>query len=214
MEPKYLQMELKDTAEDGTFSGIASVYGVEDLDGDIIDKGAFTKTISENPTIPILWQHDPSEVIGEGSVKEWQGKILVNGKLDMNDPIAQKAHSKMKSKLIKGLSIGFTTIKSVWQDVENRSIRHIQELKLWETSIVTFPALPSAQVTRVKQSDTHEARIKSLEEQIEALRSEVTTLKAEPEATEPQHKNTEPVDDHSAAATTMLSELMALIPDA
>ncbi len=213
MEPKYLQMELKETAEDGTFSGIASVYGVEDLDGDVIDKGAFTKTISENPTIPILWQHDPSEVIGEGTVKEWQGKILVNGRLDMADPVAQKAHAKMKNKLIKGLSIGFSTIKSAWEDIEGRSIRHISELKLWETSIVTFPALPSAQVTRVKQSEleTHEARIKKLEDESKALRTEVATLKAEPAGAEPQKKNTEPVADHSAA-TAMLSELMALIP--
>src|SRR5688572_14789815 len=129
MDTEYLPMfELKELSEDGTFTGIASVYGVEDLGGDVIDKGAFTKTITENPTIPILWQHDRREVIGEGSVKEWQGKLMLTAKLDMADPVATKAHAKMKAKLIKGLSIGFSAIKSSWAELEGRMIRHIQEL--------------------------------------------------------------------------------------
>lgn len=144
--------ELKEVNDDGSFVGIASVYGVEDLGGDVIEKGAFKKTISENPTVPILWQHKSDEVIGSGTVKEWQGKVLLEGQLDLEDPTAMKAYKKMKSKLIKGLSIGFNTIKHSWEDVEGRVVRHITELKLWEVSIVTFPMLPAAQVTRVKMS--------------------------------------------------------------
>lgn len=154
----YKHLEIKEVGEDGTFTGIASVYGVEDLGGDVIEKGAFKKTISENPTVPILWQHDRSEVIGQGTVKEWQGKILLNGTLDLDDPIAVKAYKKLKNGLIKGLSIGFQTIKAVWEEVEEESkstrfVRHITELKLFECSVVTFPMLPDAQVTRVKSAE-------------------------------------------------------------
>jgi HK97 family phage prohead protease len=200
METEYLPIfEFKELSEDGTFTGIASVYGVEDLGGDIIDKGAFTKTISENPTIPILWQHDQREVIGEGSIKEWQGKLLLTAKLDMSDPVAVKAHAKMKAKLIKGLSIGFSTIKSTWAEVEGRMIRHIQELKLWETSVVTFPMLPAAQVTRVKSAE-EESRIASLEKQVQALLAAQATPAVEPaKATEPPpQQGIEPAKDHSA----------------
>src|SRR5262245_65559995 len=87
MDTEYLPtFEVKEVSEDGTFTGIASVYGVEDLGNDIIDKGAFTKTISERPVIPILWQHNKEEVIGEGSIKEWQGKLMLTAKLDLEDP--------------------------------------------------------------------------------------------------------------------------------
>lgn len=207
---KRFELEIKEVAEDGTFTGIASAYGIEDLDGDVIDKGAFKKTITENPIIPILWQHDPHEVIGEGSVKEWQGKIILDGKLDLDDPTAQKAYQKLKKKLIKGLSIGFRTIKSSWEDVEGRMIRHISELKLWEVSIVTFAALPDAMVTRVKSlndlrrelslkpvpggdkdlsekdleaienAPTMDARIAALEEKIQALTAKEATPETEP----------------------------------
>jgi HK97 family phage prohead protease len=193
--------ELKEVNEDGTFVGIASVYGVEDLGGDVIDKGAFKKTISENPSIPILWQHKRDEVIGMGTVKEWQGKILLEGALDLEDPMAHKAYGKMKRKLIKGLSIGFSTIKNFLEEVEGRTIRHISELKLWEVSIVTFPMLPQAQVSRVKSAEEDAARIKQLEDQLSALQAkqDATPVAPEPVQAEEPHtqQSTEPAKVHS-----------------
>jgi HK97 family phage prohead protease len=189
-------LEVKDIAEDGTFQGIASVYEVEDLGGDIIEKGAFSKTVAEHPTVPILWQHDSAEVIGSGEVKEQGSKILLSGKLDLEDPVAQKAHRKLKSKLIKGLSIGFQAIKSTWQEVKENDatkyIRRIQELKLWEVSVVTFPMLPQAQVTRVKSADEHEGRIARLEDEIQALKAIKGTPQEPPPAPQPPQKSTEP----------------------
>jgi uncharacterized protein len=196
MAPEFLPwFELKELSEDGSFTGIASVYGVEDLGGDVIDKGAFSKTIKENETIPILFQHDAREVIGEGSVKEWQGKLLLTARLDMTDPVAVKAHSKMKAKLIKGLSIGFSTIKSTWADVEGRMIRHIQELKLWEVSVVTFPMLPGAQVTRVKSAEEDQATIAALKEQIRALEAKLATPLEPAQVIEPPQQNADEPDD-------------------
>lgn len=192
--------EFKEISEDGSFKGIASVYGVEDLGGDVIEKGAFTKSISEKPVIPILWQHKSDEVIGLGEVKEWQGKLMIEGKLDLEDPTAAKAYRKIKSKLISGLSIGFTTVKSVWEEIEeagaSRWVRRIHELKLWETSIVTFPMLPAAQVTRVKSDDAVTHRIAELEKQVQALSG--TKVSTSGEGT--------PVDPEAAAAERAASQ--------
>jgi hypothetical protein len=235
------ELEIKEVSEDGTFTGIASVYGIEDLDGDVIDKGAFKKTISENSTIPILWQHRTEEVIGEGTVKEWQGKILLEGRLDLEDPTAQKAYQKIKKKLIKGLSIGFRTIKSSWEEIEGRMIRHISELKLWEVSIVTFAALPDAMVTRVKsvndlrrqlnlkpvtggdielteqaleaieKAPTLEARIASLETEIKALQEVKATPVEEPAPTEEPPPETIEPDLHSLTSEQLRTELKGIL---
>lgn len=197
---QHLFCELKEVGADGTFRGIASVYGVEDLGGDVIDKGAFTKTLSENPSIPILWQHDSKEVIGRGEVKEWQGKILITGTLDMEDPAAQKAHRKMKANLVRGLSIGFSTIKSTWETIGEKMVRHIGELKLWEVSVVTFPMLPAAQVTSVKSAEELAARLERAEQEIRALKAAQSTPLPEPvKVIEPPiTKKQEPVIDHSS----------------
>lgn len=213
-----LNLELKEVGEDGTFRGVASVYGVEDLGGDVIDKGAFAKTISDNPIVKVLFHHDPREVIGEGKVSEWQGKILIDGKLDMDDPTAQLAHSKMKKRLMHGLSIGFQTIKSTWEEIEKegarKMIRHIQELKLWEVSLVTFPMLPAAQVTRVKSADL-EDRLKRIEDQVSALSVRSSTpasvQESEPRETkEPPTESKEPVQDHSKLES-MIAEMRSYV---
>lgn len=184
-ELKYIPVEIKEVHPDGTFTGLASQYGTEDLGGDVIDKGAFTKSLAENPVVPVLWQHDSREVIGKGTVKEWGNKITIDGALDMQDPIAVKAYNKMKAALVKGLSIGFTTVKSTWEDIQGRMVRHISELKLWEVSIVTFPMLPQAQVTRVKSAEEIELeeRVARLEQALQATKG---TPVPDPSVTDPQ----------------------------
>lgn len=190
MDNGQIVLEIKSIYENGSFTGVASVYGVEDSYGDIIEKGAFTKTLQENPEIPLLWQHDDSEVIGKGTVTEQGGKIMISAQLDMEDSVAQKAYRKIKNKLVKGLSIGFQSIKRTFGEENGKYIRRIQELKLMEVSIVTFPALAQAQITNVKSTDELTQRLASVEAQLSALAAEKATPAAPAQ--------TEPVIDHSA----------------
>jgi HK97 family phage prohead protease len=216
MQPDvYRFLEIKEVGEGGKFTGIASVYDVEDLGGDIIEKGAFKKTIAENPDVVILWQHDADEVIGKGRVSESGNKVTVEAQLDMDDVTAQKAYSKLKKGLIKGLSIGFNTIKSKWEEIEEegkrRYIRRISELKLWEVSVVTFPMLPAAQVTRVKSMSDED--VATLKDQIQALSAEIATLKGAGAGSGAAIPNTESAaNDHSELIAGRLDSMLALIP--
>ena len=198
----FKSMELKEVSEAGTFRGIASIYGVEDLGNDVIVKGAFTKTLSENPTIPLLWQHRSGEVIGEVTLKEWQNKIMADGALDMADPdVIGKYYGKMKRRLVKGLSIGFQVIKDSFVNEDGKQVRHILELKLWELSVVTFPMQLGAQITSVKSIEDVEAELHSAQEQIKALLAEKATAQAAGEAAAAAAKvSEEPVPvNHSRA---------------
>lgn len=145
-----VRWELKEIDDKGKFAGIASIYGAVDLGGDVVERGAFAKTLSERPTVPILWHHDAREVIGSGKVHGTREGLRVEGELDIDvDQTAQKAHAKMKRGRVTGLSIGYESMRD---EVKN-GIRHLQEVKLWEISIVTFPMLPGAQVTSVKTAE-------------------------------------------------------------
>ncbi len=142
-----LPFEVKEAVE-GKFTGMASVYGEVDLGKDVVERGAFAKTISENPVVPILWQHNSKEApIGKGTLRNTREGLAIDAELDMEDPLGVHAFRKLKMGLLKGLSIGF---ESVTDEIKS-GIRHLKEIKLWEVSIVTFPMLPSAQVTSVKQ---------------------------------------------------------------
>jgi len=162
---EFKEFKLEDLDEStGQFKGIASIIGVEDLQGDVIEEGAFTKTLAENPIVPVLLQHDSRDVIGEGTLEMSGKKLLIKGQLDMDDPVAVRTLGKLKKRLMKGLSIGFQALRVTWEEKKDRYIRHIDELKLWEVSIVTFPAMPKAQVTSVKELSPPDAGQESTSE--------------------------------------------------
>lgn len=146
MDRIYFRIKRMDL-ETGEFEGLASVYGVADRHGDIVEKGAFTKTIQEKGgQVPLLWQHHPSDVIGIAELFDTDEALTVKGKLNLQVHQAQEALALLKQKAINGLSIGFTTVKEAFEG----GLRLLKEISLWEVSVVTFPANEEALVTDVK----------------------------------------------------------------
>ena len=66
MEYKSLDFEIKAINDEGVFSGYASTFGNVYLVQDIVQKGAFLKSLQKGlNNVLMLWQHDISELIGE-----------------------------------------------------------------------------------------------------------------------------------------------------
>lgn len=147
MEFKRAVLDAATVTEEGTFSGYASRFGMVDQVGDVVDRGAYAKSLSDGIVPALLWQHEPSSPIGVWtSVKEDAVGLRVEGKLDLNTIKGREAHSLLKMGAIKGLSIGYRA-----RDAESiGGIRHLKEVQLWEISLVTFPAQVEAGVDAVK----------------------------------------------------------------
>jgi hypothetical protein len=96
----------------------------------------------------MLWQHNPDSPIGTLTLLDTPTALKVKGQLLMDLPDAKKAYILIKAKVIKGLSIGYDTIKD---SVEN-GVRLLKEVRLWEGSIVTFPMNEMAMITSVKRA--------------------------------------------------------------
>ena len=152
---KYLNrpIEIKAVNQDGLFSGYASVFEEIDSYRDIVKRGAFEKTLADTESkgraVPILWQHDASKPIGVyTSLKEDERGLYVEGQLNMDVQQAREALSLLKQKALSGISIGYNSVR---YDTDVKSgVRRLYELKLFEASLVTFPACDSARVTDVK----------------------------------------------------------------
>lgn len=147
-------VKLEELTDDGQFEGYASVFGNEDMDGDVVEKGAFRKTIRESKgRVPILWQHDPWSPIGESlELEEDEHGLRTRGQIVLDTRLGAEAYALLKrTKAFRGLSIGYQTIR---REIENRDdgkvVRKLKELKLWEYSLVTFPANTLAVVGNVK----------------------------------------------------------------
>jgi len=79
--------------------------------------------------------------------------------------------------LVRGLSIGFTTVKAVEPEDSEDGYRHLKEIKLWEVALVTFPANERAKVTDVKSELDNEFAVRNALmlpfSQVEALASKL-----------------------------------------
>ena len=152
---KYLNrpLEIKAVNQDGLFSGYASVFEEIDSYRDIVKRGAFEKTLADTESkgraVPILWQHDASKPIGVYTeLKEDEHGLYVEGQLNMDVQQAREALSLLRQKALSGISIGYNSVR---YDTDVKSgVRRLYELKLYEASLVTFPACDGARVTDVK----------------------------------------------------------------
>jgi len=150
-EIKKFSFEIKQVDEDGTFEGYLSKYDVVDLGKDVVKKGAFTKTIQESGgEVPLLWQHDHTSPIGSLKLEDRDEGLWVKGKLALEVQKAKEAYELVKAGVIKGLSIGYQTMR----EKMDGSIRNLLEISLKEGSIVTFPMLPLARIESVKAEFT------------------------------------------------------------
>lgn len=148
--------ELKEIDETGTFSGYASVFGVIDGYRERVMPGAFKGSLKEwakrKILPPLLWNHNSDTPIGPHTkIEEDDVGLYIEGRLLVGDVVkATETHALLKARAVSGISIGYSTIKS--RRNTDDGVIELQELKLWENSIVTFPANEAARVEDVKSS--------------------------------------------------------------
>jgi hypothetical protein len=139
---------------DGHLVGHAAVFNQlsEDLGGfrEKIDKGAFSKTISESD-IRALHNHDSNYVWGRNKSGTLKLSEDDHGlAIDITPPDAQWARD-VKASIDRGdinqMSFGFNTIKDEWDNSTKDNVtRTLKEVRLFDVSTVTYPAYPQTSV--------------------------------------------------------------------
>jgi uncharacterized protein len=146
------RIEWKALDDDGVFEGYASLFGREDLGRDVIQPGAFSDSLAgrDAGAIKMLFQHNPAEPIGVWEeIREDAKGLYVRGRLMLAVAKARDVLALMRAGALDGLSIGFKAVKAR-RDARS-GVRRIEKVDLWEISVVTFPMLPGARVSAVKQ---------------------------------------------------------------
>jgi len=171
-ERKSFPFELEEKGvddEERTIKGFFAVMG--NFDGrDIIDKGAFRKTLKERgDRVKVFWIHQFNEPIGKPlELKEVpRGKLppkLLERAPDATGGLyavlkisetrrGNEALTLAKDGVLDEGSIGFDTVKEEWvkdEEDEEKQIRHIRELRLYDVSPVPIAMNPAAIITDVK----------------------------------------------------------------
>lgn len=154
MTKAYSTLQIRsvtDTDDERLITGIATTPST-DRDDDILEPLGAKFALP----IPLLWQHNHNQPIGEViqatvtdkgiEIVAKIAKITDDGKLKER---IDEAWQSIKSGLVKCLSVGFK-IKE-YSYIKNSWGLHIKEWEWYELSVVTIPANADAVITSVKQ---------------------------------------------------------------
>lgn len=168
MRHEYKQMQFKMgeyNEEEGIFSGYGAVFENIDSGGDIIEPGAFTKTLAEGwERVKILALHNDCWLpIGRPlELREDANGLYLSAKVS-DTSMGKDIKILLKDGVLNELSIGYDPVVF---DYDSDGIRHLREVKLWEVSIVTWAMNPEAIITGYKSMQEPEGLVKALQTEL------------------------------------------------
>lgn len=127
--------------------GYASLFGVEDLVGDVVRAGAFARSLGAGRSIGMLLNHGGRRLAGRWTRLREDGRgLFVRGLVTAETPAGRAALDLIGAGRLSGLSIGF--MARDWSPRVTRG-RELREIDLREISLVAMPMLESARLAIV-----------------------------------------------------------------
>ena len=127
--------------------GYASLFGVEDLAGDVVRAGAFARSLARGGGVGMLLSHVGGRTAGRWTAVREDGRgLFVRGLVTAETAAGQAALKLIGEGDLSGLSIGF--VAREWlprvSPSSSRMGRELRQIELREISLVTSPMLPGA----------------------------------------------------------------------
>ena len=148
-----VDFEIRSEGDGMTFTGYASVFNSpsDDLGGFIeyVAPGAFKRSLQSRNEVKLLWNHDSGEPLaslrgGTMQLVEDSVGLRVTAKLP-NTTRGRDIAELLRTKVIDSMSFGFNVIKDSWS--RDGQTRTLESVRLFETSIVSFPAYSATTAT-------------------------------------------------------------------
>lgn len=229
MEKQHLFKSFEMKADEvGGISGFFSTYDkTPDSYGDIIEPGAFTKTLEKRKEsghpFPLCFNHDFDKVIGAvDSVEDTEkGPYIEAHFLDTQQ--AQDVRKMLQSGAIYQFSFAYDVLGARQPNEEEKKAgvtNVLTEVEVYEVSVVTVPANQNAVATEIKAGrrnrKSDEDTIKTIIELAQSLLDEPEDTPAEDEAeTEPSTETNvateeSKVDENAKKAEDLLAKINSL----
>lgn len=157
----YSNLEVRAENDGKTLIGYAAVWdSPSEFMGftEYVKRGAFTKTLNDGADVRLLIDHDGVPLArtksGTMALEEDERGLRVEAELDPMNPDAARIMSAMKRGDLSQMSFAFRTIKDNWNN--DRTVRELREVQLFDVSVVTFPAYEQtvAELRRKQETGT------------------------------------------------------------
>jgi HK97 family phage prohead protease len=150
---KTVASEFKASGDKGVYEGHFSVFGNVDDGGDVIMAGAFARTIAERASrIKVFYAHDWMKLIGPPPdvLQEDSTGLYAKGRLTLGSFWGNEAWQLMKDGALTEGSIGYEPEPGT-MTYDDRGVRFLKELKLYEISPVPLGMNPLTEVQAIKR---------------------------------------------------------------
>jgi HK97 family phage prohead protease len=171
---EYRTVVLSDGSNGPGLSGYAATFWEVDSYGTALVPGAFSTTLKDRGhKIPLLWQHDPQKAIGRNTgLREDATGLRFDAQVVTETAAGAEAMALLRAGVPLGMSFGFETVRKRDYDpkVDEDQLTFtytpetyrknpewvtvIEEVRLWESSIVTFAANEAAVIDALRQPRT------------------------------------------------------------
>ena len=149
-----LEVRAADADKPPVVTGHAAVFEKPTLIGGMFREqvlpGAFKKTLKDGADVRFLINHEGLPLArttsGTLTLREDSKGLLMEAELDPTDPDVQRIVPKMKRGDLNEMSFAFSVVREEWDHHASPPLRSLQELKLFDVSIVTTPAYPEASI--------------------------------------------------------------------
>ncbi len=167
-------MEFKSEGDEWRVDGYASTFGNLDDGGDIVNVGAFDRTLKERPYPAFLKSHDLDSILGKPKVLKPDSKGLFGQFKISKTTLGADTRQLVLDGVLDSFSIGYSA--AGYEMVENNKYRLLKDIDLYEISLVSIPMNREALVTGVKKYMTLAERIARTNQEIEKLLSDLRGL--------------------------------------
>ena len=141
----YTTLDLRQAENGTTLYGYAALFDSPSEPMPFIEyvkRGAFAKTLNDGADVRLLIDHEgvPLARTKSGTMRlmEDERGLAVEADLDPMNPDAARVISAMKRGDLSQMSFAFRTIQDKFSD--DRMVRELREVQLYDVSVVTFPA--------------------------------------------------------------------------
>lgn len=179
MNRAYSILETKAFDEDEThvtITGIASTPAVDRV-GDIVEPEGATFAAS----IPLLWQHDHKQPIGEVKLGEptksgipFEASVPIIREAGALKTRVDESIQSLKYGLVRAVSIGFRALKDGVEQLDDGGLR-FRKYEIMELSAVSIPANSGALISAIKSIDT--STVAAPERRAKAVETRTGTVK-------------------------------------
>ncbi|MFJ5771410.1 HK97 family phage prohead protease [Psychrobacillus sp. NPDC093180] len=156
-------LQTRDSSENETvlISGYAAVFNSKTSIGsyfeEVIAPGAFSKAISENGDIRALFNHDWNNVLGRtksGTLRLEEDERGLKFEVELpNTTVARDLAESMRRGDINQCSFGFFPTGEDWDYSVEPAMRTLNEVELFEISVVSIPAYEDTEVSLVRSKE-------------------------------------------------------------